>query len=57
MRLKKRKNNKLKTITFRVTEKEYNKIKLKAGLYTDRNISEWVGSAALNYRPDKSDIE
>ena len=39
------------------TEKEFNKIKLKAGLYTESNMSEYVALSAINYRPDKSDIE
>lgn len=57
MRLKKRKSNKTKTIAFRVTQKEFNKIKLRAGLYAEGILSEWVAIAALKYRPAKEDIE
>jgi len=57
VKLKKRKDNKKRTIAARVTEREFNKIKLKAGLYCEGNLSEWVASAAMNYNPAKGEIE
>jgi len=57
MRLKKQNKYKEKTVAFRVTDRDLNKIKIKAGLYTDGNISEWVTYAALKYRPMKDEIE
>ena len=57
MRLKKRKNNKVKTIASRVTETEFNKIKLKAGLYAEGNVSDWLAIAALKYKPEKKDLD
>ena len=57
MRLKKKKNTKGKFIGFRVNESEYNRIKIKAGLYTEGNISEWVLYAALRYKPVKEEME
>ena len=57
MRLRKRFHAREKSITIRVTEKEYNQIKIKAGLYTDGNLSEWIACAALSYRPPKAMME
>lgn len=57
MKLKKRKENRIKTIAFRVTEREYNKIRLKAGIYSEGKISDWVASSALNYRPTKGELD
>lgn len=57
MRLKKNKIYKGKVIAFRVTEKEFNLIKIRANLYTDGNVSEWITQAGLKFKPKKSDIE
>jgi len=57
MRLKKRKENRKYFAAARVTEAEYNKIKLRAGLYCEGNISDWVVSAALNYEPRKEHMK
>lgn len=57
MRLKKNKGIKNKTISIRVSEKEFNKLKIKASLYTESNISEWLIFAGLEHRPTRSDLE
>lgn len=57
MRLKKRNHIREKTITIRVTDKEFNLMKIKAGLYTEGNMSEWMACAALSYKPVKSAME
>lgn len=57
MKLKKRKENRNKFIGFRVTEREYNEIKLRAGLYSKGIISEWVATSAIKYRPSKDDLD
>lgn len=57
MQLRKRKDNRNKYIGIRVTELELNKIKLKAGLYCEGNISAWVATSALKYTPKKEDIK
>lgn len=57
MKLKKRNQNKKKILGFRVTEAEYNKIKIKANLYCDGTISNWLVNAALNYKPNRNDFE
>jgi len=57
MKLKKRINNKKKILGFRVNEIEFNKIKLKANLYCNGNISNWLASAALNYKPNREELE
>ena len=57
MRLKKNKIYKGKVIAFRVTEKEFNLIKIRANLYTDGNVSEWITQAGLKFKPKRADIE
>ena len=58
MRLKKKKKiNKDKRTTFRSTEKELNKMQVKANLYTDGNLSEYILFAALNFVPSGDELE
>ncbi len=57
MRLKKKKHNKNNFIAARLNEKEFKRIKLKANLYTEGNLSEWLIHAALNHRPRTDDLE
>lgn len=57
MRLKKRNDNKCKMMTLRITQGEFNKMKIKANLYTNGNVSEWMATAALKYRPEKKDVD
>lgn len=57
MRLKKNKNTKSITKNFRVNHKELNKMKLKANVYCEGNLSEWIIYAAINHRPKGSDLE
>lgn len=57
MRLKKRKENRKERVTARVTSREFNEIKLKAGLYCEGNISEWIATAALKYKPNRNDVD
>ena len=44
-------------LAFRVNDKEYNIIKIKSGLYTEGNISEWILYSSLNYQPSKEEVE
>lgn len=58
MRLRKKKRNyKTTGITFKLKEREKNKIKQKAALYCEGNVSEWVLYAATNHVPNQNDIE
>ncbi|MCP3684535.1 MAG: hypothetical protein GY861_17860 [bacterium] len=57
MRLKKKNNTKTETISFRVSKSELNKMKIKAQLYTEGNLSEWIVFSTLNHRPNKGDFE
>ena len=57
MRIKKRKHSKEEMIGARVNKEEFNKIKLNANLYTEGNLSEWIVYAALNCKPNKTDLE
>ena len=57
MRLKKTKNNKSETVSFRISIEKLNKIKMKAQLYTNGNLSEWITFAATTRKPAKDDFE
>jgi hypothetical protein len=57
MRLKKKKDVKTKTVSVRLSEKDLNKLKIKAGMYTEGNVSEWIVFAGLEHRPNKVDLE
>ena len=57
MRLKKVKNNKSETVSFRISMSKLNKLKMKAQLYTDGNLSEWIIFAATTRKPTKEDFE
>lgn len=56
-RLRKDKNYKTNYIGARCTEEHANEIKLKANLYTDGNLSEYVLYAALNFKVEFEDLE
>jgi len=57
MRLKKKNHNKNIIVSVRFSQREYNKLKIKAGLYTEGNISEWLVFTGINHRPHKNDLE
>lgn len=57
MRLKKKNNNKIIIVSARFSEREFNRLKIKAGLYTESNISEWIVFSAINHKPHKNDLE
>lgn len=57
MRLKKKKKTKHHFIGLRASDEEHNEIKIKANLYTDGNISEWMLYAARNYQPKRDELE
>lgn len=57
MRLKKNKKNKSELIAARVSVEELNKIKTKANIYAEGNISQWIVYSALNCKPKKTDLE
>ena len=56
VRLKPRKRYRTKYIGIRCTDIEYHEIKLKAGLYTEGNISEYILYAVLKFKPSKQDL-
>jgi len=57
MRIKKKNTTKDKFLGLRISEKEQNAIKIKANLYTEGNVSEWILYASTNYRPKKEELE
>jgi len=57
VRLKKKNNNKEKIISVRFSQREFNRLKIKAGLYTEGNISEWLVFSGINHKPHKNDLE
>lgn len=57
MRLKKSTKNKNCNIVLRCSESDKNAIQRKANIYCDGNLSEFILYAALNFVPDKSDLE
>lgn len=57
MRLKNKKSLKNVNTTFRASEEDLNKIKQKAQIYTEGNVSEWVLYSSLNYVPSGDELE
>jgi len=57
MRIKKKKKTKSEWIACRVSKEEQNDIKIKANLYTEGNVSEWLIHAARNYAPKREELE
>jgi len=57
MRLKRTTKYRTKKVESRVTEEEKNYIRTKALLYCEGNESEFIRYAALNFVPEKQDIE
>lgn len=57
MRIKKKNKTKTKFIGARASDREENEIKLKANIYTEGNISEWIIYAACNHIPRSEDLE
>lgn len=56
MRLKKEDNIKNDKITVRVSNMQLNKLKAKANVYCDGNLSEWILYAALHFIPSKEEL-
>lgn len=56
-RLKKDKIYKTEFIGIRCTEEQANEIKIKANIYTEGNVSEYVLYAALNFEVNYEDLE
>lgn len=56
-RLKRKKNYKTEYIGVRMNKEQRNEIQLKANLYTDGNLSEFVLYSALNFEPNYEDLE
>lgn len=56
-RLKRDKIYKDEFIGIRLTKEQRNEIQLKANLYTEGNISEYVLYSALNFEPVYEDLE
>jgi len=57
MRLKKAKKNKMYCVAARCTDEDSKRIQTKANIYTEGNISEYLIYSALNFVPDKDDLE
>jgi hypothetical protein len=56
-RLKRDKIYKTEFIGIRCTEEQYNEIKIKANIYTEGNVSEYVLYAAENFVVNYEDLE
>jgi len=56
-RLKQEKNYKIKTVAFRCTEEDFNELKIKANIYSEGNVSEYVLYAAINFEVNYEDLE
>ena len=56
-RLKKKKNQKQNFIGLRASDEEKNKMQIKANLYTDGNLSEWIIYSGINYSPKRDELE
>ena len=56
-RIKVKKIYKDQFVGFRCTELERNEIQLRANLYTEGNISEYILYSALNYNVNESDLD
>lgn len=56
-RLKQDKVYKASFIGLRCTEEQFNEIKIKANIYTEGNLSEYVLYAALNFVVNYEDLE
>lgn len=56
-RIKRNKNYKTKFIGVRCTDEEYNKVKIRANLYTEGNLSEYVLYSSINFKVESSDLE
>ena len=56
-RLKRDKIYKTEFIGIRCTQEQHNEIKIKANIYTDGNISEYVLYTALNFEVNYEDLE
>lgn len=39
--------NKTKTVKFRITEKEFNRVRMLAAMYAEGNVSQWIRFAVL----------
>lgn len=57
MKLKKEKKNKTARVNFRCTEADLNSIQLKANLYTEGKLSEYIVYASKNFVASKEDFE
>ena len=56
-RLKTTRVYKSKMIAFRCTEEEFNEIKIKANIYCEGNISEYILYTSVNYEVNYEDLE
>jgi len=56
-RLKKNKVYRTEYIAFRCTPEQKNKLRLKAVVFTESNLSEYILHAALNYNIEEKDLE
>jgi hypothetical protein len=57
MRLKRPKKTKEETVKARCDSQDRNALQLKANLYTEGNLSEWLVFAGKNFVPSKEDFE
>lgn len=56
-RLKRDKVYKVKMVAFRCTDEEFNELKIKANIYSEGNVSEYVLYAAINFEVNYEDLE
>jgi hypothetical protein len=57
MKIKKNKDNKTMVKSFRVNQFELNRMQLKANIYCEGNLSQWIIYSSLNYKPKGKDID
>lgn len=56
IRLKSKPEIKNRVLALRCSDKEFNKVKMLAMLYSEGNMSEYTLYAALNFRPSRGDL-
>lgn len=57
MKLKKKKKYRSRSVTFRLSEKEYNQLKQRALVYSEGRVSEFIRYALKNYEIHLKDLE
>lgn len=56
MKIKKSKKEKPALINIKISKEDLVRLKIKANLYTDGNLSHWLRYAGMNHLPSKKDL-